>query len=231
MDNKLVWVCLLCFTWNSVNEILQRLSQAISLLYRLSNQEWMSSWCCHSYNWKYSVVDQLIGKCIDGDKVVFQFSSVTLLCPTLQTHGLQHARLPCLSPTPEAYSKSCPLSQWCHATISFSIIPFSSRLQSFTASGSFSNESVLCIRWPKYWSFNFSISPSNEYWGLISFRIDWLVLLAVQGTLKSLLQHHSSKASVLWRSAFFIVQLSLFFFLEKIPEFNKRGVLSSKVTG
>ena len=69
-------------------------------------------------------------------------------------------------------------------------------------------ESVLCIRWPKYWSFSFSISPSNEYSGLISFRMDWLDLLAVQGTLKSLLQHHSSKASILWCSAFFIVQLS-----------------------
>ena len=72
----------------------------------------------------------------------------------------------------------------------------------------FSNESVLRIRWPKYWSFSFSISPSNEYSGLISFRIDWLDLLAVQGTLESLLQHHSSKASILWHSAFFIVQLS-----------------------
>ena len=72
-----------------------------------------------------------------------------------------------------------------------------------------SNESVLCIRWPKYWSFSFSISPSYEYSGLISFRIDWLDLLAVQGTLKSLLQHHSSKASILWRSAFFTIQLSV----------------------
>ena len=72
----------------------------------------------------------------------------------------------------------------------------------------FSNESALCIRWPKYWSFSFSISLSNEYSGLISFRMDWLYLLAVQGTLKSLLQHHSSKASILWHSAFFIVQLS-----------------------
>ena len=72
----------------------------------------------------------------------------------------------------------------------------------------FSNESVLLIRWPKYWSFRFSISPSNEYLGLIAFRIDWLDLLAVQETQKSLLQHHSSKASILWCSAFFIVQLS-----------------------
>ena len=72
----------------------------------------------------------------------------------------------------------------------------------------FSNESVLCIRWPKYWSFSFSISLSNEHSGLISFRMDWVYLLAVHGTLKSLLQHHSSKASILWCSAFFIVQLS-----------------------
>ena len=72
----------------------------------------------------------------------------------------------------------------------------------------FSNESALCIRWPKYWNFSFSINPFNEYSGLISFRMDWLDLLAVQGTLKSLLQQHSSKASILWRSAFFVVQLS-----------------------
>ena len=72
----------------------------------------------------------------------------------------------------------------------------------------FSNESALCTRWPKYWSFSFSISPAKKYSGLISLRIDWFHLLVVQGTLKSLLQHHSSKASVLWRSAFFMVQLS-----------------------
>ena len=72
----------------------------------------------------------------------------------------------------------------------------------------FSSESVLCIRWPKYWSFSYGISPSNEYSGLISFRMDWLDLLAVQGTLKGLLQHHSSKASILWQSTFFLVQLS-----------------------
>ena len=78
----------------------------------------------------------------------------------------------------------------------------------FPSIRAFSNESVLCIRWPKYWSFSFSISPSNEYSGLISFRMDWLDLLAVQGTLKSLLQHHSSKASIPWHSAFFMVQLS-----------------------
>ena len=78
----------------------------------------------------------------------------------------------------------------------------------FPSIGIFSNESVLCIRWSKYWSFSFCISPYNKYSGLISFRIDWFDLLAVQGTLKSLLQYHSSKASILWRSSFFIVQLS-----------------------
>ena len=78
----------------------------------------------------------------------------------------------------------------------------------FPSIRAFSSESVPCIRWPKYWSFNFSISPSNEYSGLISFRIDWLDLLAVHGTLKSLLQHHSSNTSILWRLAFFVVQLS-----------------------
>ena len=78
----------------------------------------------------------------------------------------------------------------------------------FTGIRVFSNESAHCIRWPKYWSFNFSISPSNEYSGLISFRIDWFDLITVQGTLKSLLQHHSSEASILWHSAFFVVQLT-----------------------
>ena len=115
-------------------------------------------------------------------------------------YGLQHTRLPCPSPTPWACSNSCSLSLWCHPNISYSVIPFSSFLQSFPTS--FSSKSVLCIRWPKYWSFNFSISPSNEHSGLISFKMDWLDLLAVQGTLKSLLQHHSSKASILWHSAF-----------------------------
>ena len=114
----------------------------------------------------------------------------------LRPHGLQHARLPCPSPTPGAYSNSGPLSQWCPPTISSSVIPFSSCLQSFPASGFFPNESVLHIRWPKYWSFSFNISPSNSYSGLISFSMDWFDLLALQGTLKSLLQHHNLKGSV-----------------------------------
>ena len=138
------------------------------------------------------------------EPVQFSRSAVS---DSLWPHGLQHTRLPCPSPTPGACSNSCPLSRWCHPTISSSVVPFSC-LQSFPASGSFQKESVLLIRWPKYWSFSFSISPSNEYSALISFRMDWLDLLAVQGTLKSLLQHHSSKASVLQRAAFFMVHLS-----------------------
>ena len=97
--------------------------------------------------------------------------------------------------------------KWYHPTISSSVVPFSSCLQSFPESGSFPMSQVLCIRWPKYWSFSFSTSPSNAYSGLISFRMHWFDLLAVQGTLKSL-QHHSSKASILQHSAFFMVQLS-----------------------
>ena len=120
--------------------------------------------------------------------------SFLVVSDSLQLCGLQHARLPCTSPSPGACSNSCPLSQWCHPTISSSFIPFSSCPQSFPASGSFLM-SALCIRWPKDWSFNFSISPSNEYPGLSSFRMNWLDLLAVQRTLKSLPQHHSLKAS------------------------------------
>ena len=126
---------------------------------------------------------------------------------SLWSHGLQHTRLPYPSPTPGDYSNSSielmmPSNHLilCHPLFLLPAVFPSIRV--------FSKESVLCIRWPKYWSFSFSISPSNEYSGLISFRIDWLDLFAVQGTLKSLLQHHSSEASILWHLAFFIVQLS-----------------------
>ena len=99
---------------------------------------------------------------------------------SLRPHRLQHARPPCPSPTPRVYSNSCPLSWWCHPTISSSVVPFSSRLQSFPTSGSeFSNESVLHIRWPEDWSFSISVSPSNEYSGLISSRMDWRSRTAV----------------------------------------------------
>ena len=104
---------------------------------------------------------------------------------------------------------SCPLSQWWmpsnHLILYCPLLLLPSVFPSIRV---FSNESVIHIRWPKFWSFSFSISPSNEYSGLISFRIDWFDLLAVQGTLKSLLQHHSSKALILWCSTFFMVQLS-----------------------
>ena len=124
---------------------------------------------------------------------------------SLRPHKPQHARPPCPSPAPGVYSNSCPLSRWCHPTISSSVVPFSSCPQSFPAS-IFSDELILHIKWPKYWSFSSNISP--EYSGLISFRMDWLDLFSVQRTRKGLLQHHSSKASILQLSAFFIVQLS-----------------------
>ena len=103
---------------------------------------------------------------------------------------------------------SCPLNQWCHPTISSSFAPLLLLPSIFPSIRVFSNKSALCIRWPKYWSFTFNISPSSEYSGLISFRIDWFDLLAFQGTLKSLLQHCNLKASILWCPAFFMVQLS-----------------------
>ena len=129
---------------------------------------------------------------------------------SLWPRGLQHARLPCPSSTSRNCSNSCPSGQWCHPTISSSVVPFSSRLQSFLASGSFPMSQFFDhrIRWSKYWSFSFSINPSKKYLGPISFRMDWLDLLAVQGTLKSLPQHHSSKESILQCSAFFMFQLS-----------------------
>ena len=133
--------------------------------------------------------------------------SCSAVSDSLWPHESQHARPPCPSPTPGVYSDSHPSSQWCHPAISSSAVPFSSCPQSLPASESFP-VSQLCMRLPKYWSFSFSVIPSKEHPGLTSFRIDWLDLLAVQGTLKSLRQHHSSKALILWCSAFFMVQLS-----------------------
>ena len=139
-----------------------------------------------------------------------QFSR-SVVSDSSRPNGLQHTRPPCPSPTPGAYSHSCPLSRWCHWTISTFLSPSCHLLllpSIFPSIRVFSNEPTLHIRWPTYWSFSFSISPSNEHSGLISFRLDWLGLLTVQGTLKSLLQHHSSKSSILQHSAFFIFQLS-----------------------
>ena len=134
-----------------------------------------------------------------------QFSR-SVVSDSLRPHESEHARPPCPSPTPRVHPNSCPSSWWCHPAISscrplllLSPVPPSIRV--------FSNESALHMRSPKYWSFSFSISPSKEHPGLISFWMDWLDLLAIQGTLKSLLRHHSSKASSLRHSAFFTVQL------------------------
>ena len=139
--------------------------------------------------------------------IIGMFNSVqfsrSVVCDSLRPHESQHARPPCLSPTLRACLNSCLLSPWCHPTISSSVVPFPPAFNL-----SLCQESVLCLRGPKYWSFSFSISPSNEYSGMVSFRMDWLDLLAVQGTLKTLLQYHSSKAVILECSAFFMVQLS-----------------------
>ena len=134
-----------------------------------------------------------------------QFSH-SVVSDSLRPHELQHARLPYPLSTARVCSNSCPLSWWCHPTISSSVIPFSSHLQSFLTSGSFpmrqffkSGSQSTGI------STSASVLPMNEYSGLVSFRMDWMDLFAVQGTLKSFLQHHSSKQSILWHSAFFIV--------------------------
>ena len=135
-----------------------------------------------------------------------QFSRL-VVSDYLQPHESPHVRPPCPSSSPRVHSDSCPSSQWCHPAISSSVTP------SPTARNPSQNQSlfqwvIILLRWPKYWSFSFSIIPSKEIPGLISLRMDWLDILAVQGSLKSLLQHHSSKASILRCSAFFTVQLS-----------------------
>ena len=170
------WKCILKEDYTTMNELLHL--HAISILNKTSH-----TWCIMC-DFTYMV----------------QFSH-SVKPDSLWPHGLQHMRLPCPSPTPGACSNSCPSSWWCHPTISSSSPPAFNLSQHRV----FSNDSVLLIRWPKYWSF--SISPSNEYSELIPFRMDGLDL-AVQGTLKSILQHHSSKASTLWHSAFFMVHLS-----------------------
>ena len=137
-----------------------------------------------------------------------QFSSVAQSCLTLcDPMGCSMLGFPVYHQLPEATQTHV---RWVDDTIqpSHPLLPPSPSAFNVSQHQGFSNESVLHIRWPKYWSFSFSISPSNRYSGLISFRMDWLDLLAVQGTLRSLLQYHNSKAFILWCSAFFIVQLS-----------------------
>ena len=138
--------------------------------------------------------------------------SCSIVSYSLQPHGLQHTRLPYPLPTPGVCSNSCLLSWWCHPTISSSVIPFSFCLQSFPASRSFQMSQFFAyLRWPKCWSFSFSISPSNEYSGLISFRIDWLDLLAVD-TPCSWYCHHVPL--ILW------IQCSLVIFWPKVCKLN-----------
>ena len=147
--------------------------------------------CLYTHIWTY--------------RTVFCCCSVIQWCLTLGTHGLQYARLPCPSPSPRVSSNTCPLSQWFHLILCH---PLLFLLSIFPSIRFFSNELALCIRWPKYCSFSFSNSISSKHSGLTSFRIDWFDLHVVQGTLKSLLQHHSSKASILWCSAFFKVLMT-----------------------
>ena len=122
--------------------------------------------------------------------VCIQFSH-SVVSDSLWPHEPQHTRPPCPSQTPGVHPNPCPLSWWCHPTISSSVIPFSSCPQYFLDSGFLltSNGSALCIMWPKYWSFSFNISPFSEHLGLITFTMDWLDRLPIQGTLKSILQH------------------------------------------
>ena len=166
-----------------------------------SNEKYWVSNGINIYGWRTDCRNHVLIFCGCSFAVVFN---------TLWPHKLKHARLPCPPLSARVCSSSCPLSWWSYLTIlSYAILFF--WFQFFPASGFFPM-SLLFIRWPKYW--NFSISLSNEYSGLISFRIDWLDL-AVQGTLKSLLQHHNLKTSILQCSAFLMVQLSHQYLIEK----------------
>ena len=139
----------------------------------------------------------------------------------LRPHESQHARPPCPSPTPGVHSDSTSIESVMPSSHLILCLPFLLLPSIFPSIRVFSNEPTLRIRWPKYWSFSFSTSPSNEYSGLISFRIDWFHLLAVQGILKCLLQHYILKASIFQRSAFFKVQfLHLYMTTGKIIDLN-----------
>ena len=156
----------------------------------------------NSLLWRYICQDRKL-----EFHLTVQFSSVAQSCPTL-CDPMNHSMPPCPSPTPGVHSNSCPLSRWCHPAISSSVVPFSSCPQSFPVSESFPMSQLFASGGQSIGvATSKSVLPMNTQ-ELISFRMDWLDLLAVQGTCKSLLQHHSSKASILLRSAFFIVQLS-----------------------
>ena len=161
----------------------------------------------NSHMWLMAIIS-------DSNNISVQFDSVAQLCPTLRPHGLQHARPPLSIISSQSLLKLMSIESVMpsnHLILCCPLLPPSI----FPSIRVFSNESALCIRWPKYWSFSFNISPSNEYSGLMSFRMEWLGLLAVQGTLRSLLQHHSSKASILWHSAkvillLFIISITIY---------------------
>ena len=142
---------------------------------------------------------------------VFRSYCCSVVSNSLQPHELHHTSLPRPSLSPRVYSNSVSIDWVMLSNHLILCRPLLLLPSIFPTIRAFSDESALCIRWPKYWSFSFSISPSGEYSGLISFRIDWFDLLAVQGALKSLLQHPYSKPSILWHSAFFKVQLSLLY--------------------
>ena len=171
----------------------------------------MTSLYCYSLIFKLHMLSTDFG--IRKMKIKFcsvQFSH-SVVSDSLRPHESQHVRPPCPSPTPGVYSNSCPWSWWCHPAISSSVIPFSSCPQSLPASGSFPMSQLFAWGGQSIGSFSFSISPPNEHPGLSSFRMDWLDLLAVQGTLKSLLQHHSSKAT----QNFYIIKLCHLFWLSQ----------------
>ena len=159
------------------------------------------------------------------NNILVQFS-LSVVFNSLWPHEPQHTRPPCPSPTPRVYPNSCPLSWWCHPTISSSVVSLSSCLQSFPVSRSFQMSQFFTSGGPEYWSFSFNISPSNEHSELISFRMDWLDLLAVQGTLNSLLQYHSTKKSILQCSAFFNSYIHTW--LLENPQLWLDGPLSAK---
>ena len=139
-----------------------------------------------------------------GTTLSLLFFSHPVVSDSLRPHGLQHARPPCPSPSPGVKpSSSIVLSSHLILWHPLLLLPLI-----FPNIWDFSNESCVHIRWPKYWNFSFSVSPFSEYSGLITLKIDWFDLLAVQGTFRSLLQHHSSKSSILWRSAFYTVRFS-----------------------
>jgi len=176
----------------------------------------LNKWCSNDYFFLFTVTVQCLFLYLRKHTISqivtlpllhwIQFSH-SVMSDSLRPHESQHSRPPCPSPTPGVHSDSCPSSQWCHPAISSSVVPFSSCLQALPASESFPMSHLVAWGGQSTGVFSFSIISSKEIPGLVSFRVDWLDLLAVQGTLKSLLQHHSSKTSILQRSAFFKVQL------------------------